>query len=238
VRLSASGLLYFIGRVDFQVKIRGQRLETGEVEAVIRKHPAVRNCIVVKRQVAGERGGDAYLAAYVEVARSASNSAAVDDADAAAARRALAPALVALCSAALPTFMQPSAWLITDRLPLNANSKIDRKALPPPDELITRMLQPGAQQGAQEQEQQLQQSPQGSDASSGEVPESSAPVSSSAVLSMYRPHSLHARIATHFAAVLSLPRMSMTKPLHQLLHPSHGLQHSLRSVAAVFRPCA
>ena len=48
VRMDSSGCLYFVGRVDFQVKIRGQRLETGEIEAVLSRHPDVARCVVVK----------------------------------------------------------------------------------------------------------------------------------------------------------------------------------------------
>ncbi|GLY85075.1 non-ribosomal peptide synthetase [Actinoallomurus iriomotensis] len=106
VRWRADGNLEFLGRVDEQVKIRGFRVEPGEVRAVLARHEAVTDVAVVVR---GER-----LVAYV-----------TGDAGAAELR--------ALAAANLPEFMVPSAFVALDALPLTANGKLDRTALPEPD---------------------------------------------------------------------------------------------------------
>ncbi|HEX2079055.1 MAG TPA: amino acid adenylation domain-containing protein, partial [Longimicrobium sp.] len=108
-RMLPDGSIAFAGRRDGQVKIRGVRIETGEVESVIRAHPQVSECAVVAR----EDGGEKRLVAYV-----------VGDADAAALR--------AHVRAHLPESMTPSAFVSIERLPLTPNGKLDRRALPAP----------------------------------------------------------------------------------------------------------
>jgi amino acid adenylation domain-containing protein len=110
------GNIDFLGRVDHQIKIRGFRVEPGEIEAALVEHPAVRQAVVVGLQEAGE----VRLAAYVVPATGAR----VDGSWLAALRRHLAGALPAQL---VPHFIQP----LPD-LPLTANGKIDRKALPHP----------------------------------------------------------------------------------------------------------
>jgi len=110
-RYLPDGELEFLGRVDHQVKLRGFRVEPGEIEAVLCRHDAVRDAIVVAR---GERNGDKRLVAYV-----------VGDAEASELRNYL--------HEQLPDYMVPSAWVTLDALPLTTNGKVDRKALPAPD---------------------------------------------------------------------------------------------------------
>jgi amino acid adenylation domain-containing protein len=105
-RWRGDGLLEYLGRSDRQVKIRGQRVELGEIEHALATHPGVRQCAVLLRR-------DSYLAAYI-----------VGDASPAALREHLA--------ARLPTYMIPAAFATLPALPLNPNGKLDTSALPDP----------------------------------------------------------------------------------------------------------
>jgi acyl carrier protein len=114
-RYRPDGNIEFLGRGDFQVKIRGQRLELGEVEAVLREHEAVRDCVVVAR----ESGPDEkYLAAYVVSNRKRSIS---------------TPGLRSFMRSRLPDYMVPSVFILLDALPMTPNGKVDRLALPAPE---------------------------------------------------------------------------------------------------------
>ncbi len=110
-RRLADGRVEFLGRLDQQVKIRGFRVEIGEIEAALRRHPAVRDAVVTVR----EEGGDRSLAAYY-----------VAPAEAGEAE------LLRFLEGKLPAFMVPGAFVRLDALPLTANGKIDRRALPAP----------------------------------------------------------------------------------------------------------
>jgi acyl carrier protein len=114
-RWSASGHIEFLGRMDQQVKVRGYRIEPGEVEAVLGEHPAVRAVAVVAR---ADRSGDRRLVAYV-VGR--------------AGEEGLAAALRAFMAERLPAYLVPAGFVVLDALPLSANGKLDRSALPAPD---------------------------------------------------------------------------------------------------------
>ncbi|MEA1671913.1 non-ribosomal peptide synthetase [Nitrospirillum sp. BR 11163] len=106
-RWTAEGLLEWAGRKDFQVKVRGFRIEPGEVEAVLERHPAVRRAAVVAR---GDR-----LVAYWQAAGDGTP----DD-------------LARHAAAHLPPYMVPTRWVSVTTWPLNANGKLDRQALPEP----------------------------------------------------------------------------------------------------------
>ncbi|HVG11011.1 MAG TPA: amino acid adenylation domain-containing protein, partial [Thermoanaerobaculia bacterium] len=111
VRRRPSGLLEFIGRTDSQVKLRGFRVEPAEIEAVLSGHPAVAAvCVLVL-----EQAGDKRLVAF----------AAVEDGPA----RPSSSGLRAFLQERLPDYMVPSAFVLVDELPLNANGKVDRGAL-------------------------------------------------------------------------------------------------------------
>ncbi|MEY9855931.1 amino acid adenylation domain-containing protein [Catenulispora sp. GAS73] len=111
VRWDRDGRLVLVGRVDDQVKVRGFRIELGEVEGVLGRAPGVGAAAVVVRE---DRPGDRRLVGYVTGA-----------ADPAAVRE--------FASGRLPDYMVPSALVVLDKLPLTGNGKVDRKALPAPE---------------------------------------------------------------------------------------------------------
>src|SRR6185436_4407606 len=110
-RARPDGSVEFLGRLDHQVKVRGFRIEPGEVEAALASHPGVRQAAVAARE-AGP--GDRRLAAFL-----------VPGPD----PRPGVPELRAFLGERLPEFMIPSAWAWLDALPLNANGKVDRQGL-------------------------------------------------------------------------------------------------------------
>jgi amino acid adenylation domain-containing protein len=112
VRRTAAGPLEFVGRVDRQVKLRGFRVEPGEVEAVLAAHPGVRSCVVEARR---EDEGTWMLAAW-----------------AAAEPTVTGRELRAYLADRLPAYMVPASVAVLDALPVNATGKIDRAALPSP----------------------------------------------------------------------------------------------------------
>jgi amino acid adenylation domain-containing protein len=118
VRYREDGELEFLGRLDTQVKVRGLRIELGEVESVLSSHPAVREAAVEVRE---RRPGDPHLVAYL-VARPE-----------AAEEEPSAEALGEHLRERLPVYMVPSAYRWLEALPLSPNGKIDRRALPEPE---------------------------------------------------------------------------------------------------------
>jgi acyl-CoA synthetase (AMP-forming)/AMP-acid ligase II len=117
-RYLPDGNIEYLGRLDHQVKIRGFRIELGEIEAELSQCPGVQACVVVARE---DAPGMKRLVAYL-VARKGE----VQAADLRAALRAR-----------LPDYMVPAAFVTLDTLPLSPNGKVDRKALPKPDEETT-----------------------------------------------------------------------------------------------------
>jgi amino acid adenylation domain-containing protein len=121
-RFRPDGRLEYLERLDHQVKLRGFRIELGDIESVLCEHEAVRQAVVVLRE---DRANDKRLAAYLVLdARNASVDAGTHD---------LTEALKAHVRSKLPQYMEPSAYVVLDALPLTSNSKVDRKALPAPD---------------------------------------------------------------------------------------------------------
>ncbi|CAM4037168.1 Linear gramicidin synthase subunit D [compost metagenome] len=116
VRRGGDGQLVFIGRADQQLKIRGYRIETGEIEACLRRHPALAEALVM----AWQEGEQQHLLAYLVPV------------DPAAAPAELSAQVADALRERLPAYMLPSRWVVLERLPLTANGKLDRKALPAP----------------------------------------------------------------------------------------------------------
>ncbi|MCC9738080.1 non-ribosomal peptide synthetase [Streptomyces sp. MNU89] len=121
VRWTGTGELLFVGRADGQVKLRGFRVEPGEVEAALATHPAVAQAVVVARE---DRPGERRLVGYV-VAEGTGASDGTGAPDPRAVREHAA--------GVLPEYMVPAAVLVLDALPVTANGKVDRRALPAPD---------------------------------------------------------------------------------------------------------
>jgi amino acid adenylation domain-containing protein len=127
-RWSAGGVLEFAGRADDQVKIRGFRVEPGEVEALLAACPGVAQAVVTVRE---DTPGDKRLAAYV--VRDAGHDAVGDGAGGDEPDGGLAGAVRAFAAGRLPEYMVPSAVVLLEAMPLTANGKVDRAALPAPD---------------------------------------------------------------------------------------------------------
>jgi amino acid adenylation domain-containing protein len=115
-RFLPDGNIEFLGRLDHQVKIRGFRIELGEIEAVLGSHPAVQGAVVLAK-VGPE--GDKKLVAYVALPAGTPTS---------------VGELREYLKIKLPEYMVPAAIVRLDGFPLNANGKLDRAALPEPDE--------------------------------------------------------------------------------------------------------
>ncbi|MFJ2279419.1 amino acid adenylation domain-containing protein [Streptomyces sp. NPDC087866] len=114
-RFLPDGQVEFLGRLDDQVKVHGFRIEPGEIEEALRGHPGVRDAVVVARGTAGD---GARLAAYL-VARGPSAPQTDELRDYLGQR--------------LPHYMVPAVYVALDAFPVNANGKLDRRALPDPD---------------------------------------------------------------------------------------------------------
>jgi len=122
---NADGVLEYLGRLDQQVKVRGFRIEPGEIESALALHPAVQEAAVVVRDDLGDQGGDARLVGYVVAAPPSS----------AASSETAAPtpgALLAHLRERLPDYMVPASFVFLKALPLGPTGKVDVKALPAP----------------------------------------------------------------------------------------------------------
>ncbi|MDB4987344.1 MAG: non-ribosomal peptide synthetase [Myxococcaceae bacterium] len=112
-RFMPDGNIEFLGRLDFQVKVRGYRIELGEIEAVLSLHPGVSTSLVDAPRT---NGADRVLVAYI-------------------VPRGAAPELgelKSLCHKQLPEYMVPAHFVVLEQLPVTANGKVDRRALPAP----------------------------------------------------------------------------------------------------------
>lgn len=118
VRLRRDGLLDFLGRTDHQIKLRGFRIEPGEIESVLNRHSLVEQSVVGLWQ---NGQNDAQLAVWIQSACSD--------------RTAVIESLLELLAQHLPHYMHPSLFSLVEAFPLNSNGKIDRKSLPKPDRL-------------------------------------------------------------------------------------------------------
>jgi amino acid adenylation domain-containing protein len=108
------GNLEFVGRRDRQIKIRGFRVEPGEIESVLERHPRVRAAAVIDHQ---DQSGDRRLVAYLEPNGTPPE----------------VSVLRAFAAEQVPNYMVPSGYVVLDELPLNPNGKVDRDALPEPE---------------------------------------------------------------------------------------------------------
>ncbi len=115
-RWNKNGELEYQGRGDFQVKIRGFRIELGEIEAVLARYPGVAHSVVTTLE---RDGGAARIVGYVVPANDAQT---VDP-----------EAVIAFAGSALAPYMVPAVVVVLDELPMTANGKLDRRALPVPD---------------------------------------------------------------------------------------------------------
>lgn len=113
-RYLPDGNIEFLGRVDHQVKVRGFRVELGEIETTLARHPAVREAVVIAH---GDASGNKRLVAYLVAGEP----------------RPATSEWRAYLKEHLPEYMIPSAFILLDKLPLNANGKLDRRSLPPPE---------------------------------------------------------------------------------------------------------
>ena len=115
-RYLPDGTIEFLGRIDHQVKIRGFRIEPGEIESALADHPGVRQSVVALRQ---DDRGENCLVAYIVPKNQGSPS---------------ISKLVTYLRQKLPEYMVPSAFVTLNSLPLTTSGKVDRRALPAPEQ--------------------------------------------------------------------------------------------------------
>ncbi|MFE0172959.1 amino acid adenylation domain-containing protein [Streptomyces sp. NPDC059002] len=139
VRRGSDGKLHFVRRADQQVKVRGFRIEPGEVESVLAEHPDVAQAVVTAHE-------GRLLVGYV--VPSGESGSAQEGGELTASLRAFA-------RARLPEFMVPAAYVILDALPLTANGKLNRSALPDPDFTASPSSSAPLSRAAASQEEQL-----------------------------------------------------------------------------------
>jgi amino acid adenylation domain-containing protein len=114
-RYLPDGNIEYLGRIDHQVKIRGLRIESGEIEAVLNQHPDVQaSCVILREDTPGDKRLVAYVVIYSQQIPTTSE-------------------LRQYLLNHLPLYMMPQAFVILESLPLTPNGKIDRSALPAPD---------------------------------------------------------------------------------------------------------
>lgn len=118
-RYLPDGTLEIVGRIDFQVKLRGMRVELGEIESLLQQHPNVKQTVVTAiENVPGDKRLVAYIVPQIPSTEIRQNI--------------LSKELRDFLSKNLPDYMVPSAFVLLDKLPLTPNGKLDRRALPLP----------------------------------------------------------------------------------------------------------
>jgi amino acid adenylation domain-containing protein/non-ribosomal peptide synthase protein (TIGR01720 family) len=135
-RYLPDGRIEFLGRVDLQIKLRGFRIEPGEIESVLEQHPQVRQAVV---QACEQASGSKTLVAYLIWRQEPGEVAAVR----------------AFLKERLPDYMLPASFLTLERLPLTPNGKVDRQALPAGQQQPPPASQPAPRRPQTEVEQQL-----------------------------------------------------------------------------------
>jgi amino acid adenylation domain-containing protein len=123
-RVMPDGNFEFLGRRDLQVKIRGTRIELGEIDKLLREHEAVKDLVVIDRE---DASGNKYLCAYVVLGQQVETGEFRD-----------------YLSTRLPAEMVPSAFVLMDKLPRTISGKVDRKALPAPGQMRADLDKPFA----------------------------------------------------------------------------------------------
>jgi amino acid adenylation domain-containing protein/FkbM family methyltransferase len=118
-RWSVDGNLEFLGRADTQVKIRGMRIEIGEIENQLMKHGNIKEAVVIARESAASPGGEKFLCAYIVSVHRDPGTISREN-------------LQEYLSRVLPAYMIPSYFVPMDHIPLTPSGKIDRQALPIP----------------------------------------------------------------------------------------------------------
>jgi amino acid adenylation domain-containing protein len=113
-RFDPDGNLEFLGRTDFQIKLRGIRIELGDIEAALRQAPCVSEGVVMAHQLAN---GEKSLVAYLVLTQKSDST--IEN-------------IRQFLQANLPDYMVPAAFVVLDEMPLNPNRKVDRRALPLP----------------------------------------------------------------------------------------------------------
>jgi tyrocidine synthetase-3 len=126
-RYSSDGVIEFGGRIDQQVKIRGFRVEPEEIEYRLMSHPGIREAVV---QPLGEGGKEKFLAAYIVAQDEVETDA------------GLINQLEKHLEESLPYYMIPSTFTFMEKIPLNTNGKVDRKALPQPEAPASKTIEP------------------------------------------------------------------------------------------------
>ncbi len=126
------GNIAYLGRIDYQVKIRGIRIELGEIEHILQKHEAVKEAVVVDRE---DKEGNKYLCAYIVINGSVT-----------------VKTLKEYLKKSLPEYMIPAWYEVMEELPLSANGKVNRNALPEPEcKLATGVPYEGPKDSCQEE---------------------------------------------------------------------------------------
>jgi amino acid adenylation domain-containing protein len=120
-RFRTDGVMEFAGRADRRVKLRGFRIEPGEIETVLKKHPAVRDCVALLRENGNE---SEQLVAYLVAEKISPND------------------LRQHAQRSLPDYMVPAAFVFLEKIPVTSNGKLDRAALPVPEQQHERFVEP------------------------------------------------------------------------------------------------